>query len=279
MKRHELTYTLSVNVRNGSTNPDIVVDVDFSRDGLLLLGNRPLFIRADLESAGLPASVAATEVAAASAEVLSCALRIDDARVRFDAEKHPRLVAAMRGDLDALDRRRWTKRKRDKENAFLRERGYRWEKQHFYVGGEIGDIVSRWFLLDADGEAVVGSRPALGGIADFGNVERLLTTLGYHGEAAREALVEADRLRAVQRAAREVVDAANLTYRNDAGTFAPTLPAGVEMFHIDGTRDTYGMEPGQAIWVSWWDYWKEDLFLLRFPWEAQVAEALQTLRR
>lgn len=279
MKRHKLTYTLSVNVRNGRTNPDIVVDVDFSRDGLLLLGNRPLFIRADLEAAGLPASAAATEVAVASAEVLSCALRIDDARVRFDAEKHPRLVAAMRGDLDALDKRVWEKREREKQNAFLKTKGYRWEKRDFYVGGEIGDFVTRWFLIDSVGKAIVGSKPGMWGVETFGNLERLLTELGFYGDAAAAAQVKADLRRAEQRAAVEIVNAANLTWRNEAGTQQSALPAEIEPFSIAGERGSYGLEPGVAIWVTWWDAYTYDLAVWRFPWHAQVAEALQTLRR
>ena len=277
---NDYDYTLKVQVNNGTTNPSLVVDVDFNRQGLLLLANKPLFIKADLDAAGLPASVAKHAVEETSPEVLSHALRIDDARVSFDKEGHPRLVAAMDGDLDALDRRVWEKRERDKQNAFLRAKGYRWEKREFYVGGEIGDMVTRWFLINPEEKAVVGSKPGMWGVETFGNLERLLTELGFYGDAAVVAQVEADLRRAEQRAALEIVNAANLTWRNEAGSFVDSkLPTEIEMFHISNDRATYGLEAGIAIWVAWWDAYVYDLAVWRFPWNAQVAEALQTLRR
>ena len=275
---NDYDYTLKVQVHNGTTNPSLVVDVDFNRQGLLLLADKPLFVKADLDSAGIPASVAKAFVDEMSPEVLSHALRIDDARVSFDKASHPRLVAAMEGDLNALDRRVWEKRKRDKENAFLKTKGYRWEKRDFYVGGEIGDFVTRWFLIDSAGNAVVGSKPGMWGVETFGNLKRLLTELGFYGDAAAAAQVEADLRRAERCAAAEIVKAADLTWRNEAGTQESALPAEIERFSLPGERGSYGLEPGVAIWVSWWDAYLYELAVWRFPWNAQVAEALQTLR-
>lgn len=277
------TYTLKVNVHNGTTNPDVVVDVDFNRNGLLRYGHYPLFIADDLGRAGIPASIAKCYVEDAPDEVLQHALTIHDARVSFDADEHPRLVAALEGDLDALDRGVWNRRKREKQNAFLREKGYRWEKRGFYVGGDIGDIVERWFLINPDGEPEVGARPDVWGVAEFGDLERTLTALGFYGPAAAAEQAAADVQRAEERAAWEVVDAADLTWRNSAATAATAIPADVDMFNIDSqTRTNYGLEQGEAIWVRRWedDYaWNRNMEILRFPWNLLVAGSLSRLRR
>ena len=274
-----LLYTLQCEVDNGSVMPkSVCVDVDFGNDGILVIGNRPVFLGADLKKAGLPDSAANTFTDETPASVLAHALRITDDRVSFDAEKHPRLVAAIGGDLDALDTRVWEKRKRDEQNDFLRQHGYRWEKQSFYVSGDIGDTVSRWFLFDAAGKAIVGARPGIGGIETFGNLERLLTELGFYGDAAQAEQIAADLRHAERTAAWKIVDAANLTLGNDEVTLA-AVPDEVDMFYISyQARDTYGIAP-DAIWVKCWCHWDRDFTEARIPYDAQVAEALQTLRR
>ena len=104
------------------------------------------------------------------------------------------------------ERKAREKAERDKQNTFLKERGYRWEKRNFYCSGDIGDLVERWFLIDSDGEAVVGAKDGGGFIAEFGSVKSILTELGYYGQEAIDKAAEETKDREERHQMRAKVD-------------------------------------------------------------------------
>lgn len=284
------SYHLKVQVINGTTNPEIRCDAVFQdgENGLLLNGNFPLFIGADLQAAGIPASsVNRKAYWEIDADVLQHALRITDNRVHWDRDKHPRLAAALDGDIDALNKSQWDARERKRENAFLATKGYHWEQRSFYVGGEIADVVTRNFLIDAAGEAVIGCKPAAFGIATFGNLHRLLTELGYYGVDALNAMRAADAREAEQRRLRGIIDDANLHWSNDAGEAMP-VPKHVKCTQaFRGRRTMYGVEGTKHLWVRLyngadgdnWDLNNDGMFMsFRFPYDAEVAAAIEALQ-
>ena len=75
------------------------------------------------------------------------------------------------------------KTERDAENAFLRSKGFRWEKRSLYNSGP-GEMQDRWLLLDPNGNIVVGYKDGGFDLLPFGDVKSILTDLGYYGQDA-----------------------------------------------------------------------------------------------
>ena len=145
-----------------------------NEDGLLISPHGyPMAIADELTEAGFKPADAQLPISEVDPEILPLVLRVGDNRgnvvERIETSE---------------ERKAREKVERDNQNAFLREKGYRWEKQNFYVSGDVGDLVTRWFLIDPDGNAVVGAKDGGGFITEFGSVKTILTELGYYGQEA-----------------------------------------------------------------------------------------------
>ena len=149
-------------------------------DGLLIMAGSPIFVGADFTDAGLPIPTPNLPVAKYTDAEIELALTVDHPRVQWHSdsdyasmnEKCKRFLAGEPEDT------------RERQNAFLKEKGYRWEKRGVYHSNP-GDMVDAWFLLDPNGDAVVGAKDAITvELATFGSVKSILTELGYYGQAA-----------------------------------------------------------------------------------------------
>ena len=200
------TTKLNVSVNSPSQKRPITlwVEIERSPDALLLSASHenkgtPFFLSADLEEAGITVkpSLPPSEY---SEEELKHALRLNDPRVTYgniyEGEKE-NIDAWLTGEFDspeASKKARYDskqdekKEERNRQNAFLREKGYKWEKRGYYASGP-GEMWEGWFLIDPDGEVIRGEKEIGEEAVPYGiKVETLLTQLGYYGQEALDKL-------------------------------------------------------------------------------------------
>ena len=175
------------------------------------------------------------------------------------------------------------KAEREAENAFLRSKGYKWQKRSIYHSGD-GEMVDRWLLFDPDDEIVVGYRDAGFDLIPFGDVKSLLTELGYYGQAAIDK-ADAEKKESAQRQEmRAEIDAffgSPALETPDAVTF--TAPA----IHIESylPRRQFRIEDG-ALWIERhntsdgddWSLNNSDYGIAsKYPFDPEIASFLRQL--
>ena len=264
-----------------SDNRTREMSVKVREDGLLLMLDSPIFVGADLTEAGVPMPTPNLPVEEYDSDTLALALRIDHPRVTLIDDKYAVKVKAMlAGEPEDT---------RERQNAFLKERGYRWEKQSFYCSGDVGDFVEYWALLDSAGNEVVGKTDGGGWIKEIGSVKRILTELGYYGQEAVDAAAEAKAKSVERKRMREAVDAyfandANRTgetFENAQAEFT-TRPIQIEKHH---PRRQFRIEK-DCIWYEShnrsdgddWSLNNCDYGIARqYKFDTEIAECLRSL--
>ena len=231
-EKHLLNITVPAEHTSRGRDATLWCEIKRSADSVILQtdgngkGTYPLLLASDLEAAGVKAE-AGIPYTDCTPEIQALALRLDDPRIKWGhvyAEEREDVEAWIAGELDdpkdgttnrVEKERAAEKEERKRQNAFLKEKGYRWEKRGVYLYGP-GEMADGWFLLDPDGEVVRGSEPAMGGeeIVETGKpVKILLTELGYYGQEAIEVLAVQREELAEHRKMREAVDA---YFKNEA---------------------------------------------------------------
>ena len=250
-----------------------------NEDGLLISPQGyPMVIADELTEAGFKPADAQLPISEVDPEILPLVLRVGDNRgnvvERIETSE---------------ERKAREKVERDNQNAFLREKGYRWEKQNFYVSGDVGDLVTRWFLIDPDGNAVVGAKDGGGYIAEFGSVKAILTGLGYYGQEAIEKAESKTKARQERREMRAKVDAyfdddANRTGETfeDAQSQFTARPVAIEkhaprrQFRIEADciwYETHNRSDGDD-----WSLNNSDYGIARqYKFDAEIADCLRRL--
>lgn len=151
---------------------------------------------------------------------------------------------------------------RKKKNVFLRQRGYRWQKESMYVDGYMaavdpmlsdfdGDFKDVWVLRDLDGNDVTGRQ------------EEVLIDLGYYGEQRKEDRIkerEQERIEkerkeqyriefeASKKEIDEFFDNTESEYPEEAKPCGDFLCFKGKGFDIYGTGTEYVVEEEKAIW-------------------------------
>ena len=137
-------------------------NTDFSvrEDGVLLNTygkneNSPIFVGQDFVDAGLPLPTPDLDWDAYSIDEQNLALTINHPRVELTAESREIIEKWLSGEEDREKERIARLEDWNNQNAFLKSRGYRWEKRGVYHSNP-GEMVDAWFLLGPDGEVVCG---------------------------------------------------------------------------------------------------------------------------
>ena len=250
-------------------------------NGMLIGTNRlPMVIGDELKEAGFTASDLSTDVDSLPEALAKIVLRVGDNRGHLVERRET-----------PSERKAREKAERDAQNAFLREKGYRWEQRSFYCSGDIGDFVEYWALIDPDGNEVIGKKDGGGWIKEVGSVKRILTDLGYYGrEAIDKAEAEAE-ARTERRQMREKVDAyfaddANRTGETfeDAQAEFTTRPIQIEkhyprrQFRIESDclwLETHNRSDGDDWSLNNCDYG----IARQYKFGAEIAEAIKQLSK
>lgn len=106
-----------------------------------------------------------------------------NAVVAWTKEKHETVAGAKQALSEQHAARQTEQSTRKFQNEFLKLHGYVWRKKSFYVE-HLRDTVSRWFLLNPEGVAVLGCRDAGGYVQHYGDLNSILTELGFYSDAA-----------------------------------------------------------------------------------------------
>ena len=248
-------------------------------NGMLIGTNRlPMVIGDELKDAGFTASDLTSDVDSLPEALAEIVLRVGENRGHLVERRET-----------PEERKAREKAERDAQNAFLREKGYRWEKRNFYCSGEVGDIVDYWALLDPDGTEVVGKRDGGGRIEEFGYVKGLLRQLGYYGQDAIDEhnarVAEQERVAAERSEAREKVDA----YFENATPHTPTPDLeerSLSLISISASSRTRYAITDKGIWKliyngmdgDDWSYNNYSMYMAsRYDYDADVAEAIEFL--
>lgn len=255
----------------GSNGQESTLMARVRKDGILFQGASPLFVGQDFKDRGIPMPRANQKWESYSQREQELALRIDDPRVSF--EETPKLRAFLNGEEEDT---------RERQNAFLKSKGYRWSRENVYNSGP-GEMESCWFLLNPSGEAVVGWKDVGGMLAEFGSVKVVLTRIGYYGEEAAETLAAKETHGAERRSKREKLekffqDESNRVEISEEriSFMSPPIKIG---------RNQYRIEPG-ALWqetANWgdgdmWNHNNCDFGIARkFRFDAEIAEILEEL--
>ena len=165
-------------------------------DGMLVSPQgQPMVIGDEITAAGFKASDVQIPIAELADEIKPLVLRVGDNRGHLVERRET-----------PSERKAREQAERERQNAFLAERGFKWEKRSFYHS-DPGDFVEYWALINPDGKEVVGKKDGGGWIKEVGSVKRILTDLGYYGqETIDKAEAEAE-VRAERREMRAKVDA------------------------------------------------------------------------
>lgn len=169
------------------------------------------------------------------------------------------------------------------ENAFLRSKGYKWEKRSLYNSGP-GEMQDCWLLFDPDGTIVVGYKDGGFDLIPFGNVRSILTELGYYGQDAIDEAEAAEKQATERRQMRARVDA----FFNASALETPesvqfeTPPIYTES-HMPRRR--FRIE-ANGLWIeahntSDGDDWSRNNcdfgIASRYPFDSQIAQCLRQL--
>ena len=190
-------------------------NTDFSvrEDGVLLNTygkneNAPIFVGQDFIDAGLPMPKLDLDFEDYSEAEQALALTIDHPRVELTSESREALEKWLSGEEDREKERMARLNDKNNQNAFLKARGYRWEKRGVYHSNP-GELVDAWFLLGPDGEVVCGWKDSITEeLASTGpSLKNLLTELGYYGQEAIDRAEAKAKEAAARREMRAKVDA------------------------------------------------------------------------
>lgn len=190
-------------------------NTDFSvrEDGILLNTygkneNAPIFVGQDFIDAGLPMPKLDLDFEDYSEAEQALALRIDHPRVELTEASREIVEKWLSGEEDREKERMARLNDKNNQNAFLKSKGYRWEKRGVYHSNP-GELVDAWFLLGPDGEVVCGWKDSITEeLASTGpSLKTLLTELGYYGQEAIDKAAAEAKAQAERRQMREKVDA------------------------------------------------------------------------
>ena len=254
-----------------------------SREGLLVSPQgHPMVIGDEINAAGFKAADVQVPIADLSPAILPLVLRVGNNRGHLVERRET-----------PAERRAREKEEHNRENVFLRERGYHWEKSSFYCSGDIGDFVEYFALIDPTGNEVIGKRDGGGRVEAFGYLKGLLLQLGYYGQ---EAIDKADAKNRFERREmrersemRERVDAYFADTSNrigepcaDAKVEFTTRPISIEKHY---PRRQFRIE-SDCIWLEThnssdgddWSLNNSDYGIARqYKFDAEIAECLRTL--
>ena len=252
-------------------------------NGLLIHVGSPLFVAADLETAGVPAPTPSLKPEEYDPEILKHALHLDSPRVTLVDDKYADKVKRMlAGEPEDT---------RERQNAFLREKGYRWEKKqlYFFGPGEFDDV---WVLRGPDGDLVIDAEVAVSGeesILTGTTVEALLTKLGYYGQ---EAINRAEAETAARKSRREMRAKVDTYFADDANRTGETYEDAESLFTVRPItiekhypRRQFRIET-DCIWREAWnssdgDDWRFNNsdygIAVQFKFDAEIADCLRKL--
>ena len=252
-------------------------------NGLLIHVGSPLFVAADLETAGVTAPTPNLKPEEYDPEILKHALHLDSPRVTLVDDKYADKVKRMlAGEPEDT---------RERQNAFLREKGYRWEKKqlYFFGPGEFDDV---WVLRGPDGDLVIDAKVAISGeesIQTGTTVKALLTELGYYGQDAIEKAKAEAETRKERRKMREKVDAYFADDSNRTGekfeNAEPHFTARPLTIEKHYPRRQFRIEK-DCIWHEEWNSSDGDMWSLnnsdygfasQFKFDAEIADCLRKL--
>ena len=246
-------------------------------DGLLIsLQGHAMVIGDEIIATGFKASDIQVPIADLPEEIKPFVLRVGDNRGHLVERRET-----------PSERKAREKEERDAQNAFLRKKGYRWEKRSFYVSGEIGDMVTRWFLIDPDGEVVIGARDGGGRIEEYGHLKGILRDLGYYGQEAIDEhnarVAEQERVAADRSEARSKIDT---HFDTEPHTPTPEVAErSLTLVSIDSSRTRYAVTD-EGIWKlvyngmdgDDWSYNNYSMYIAsRYDYDAEVAKAIEFL--
>lgn len=195
----------------GSDGRQKNTDYSVREDGVLLntYGNEnsPIFVGQDFIDAKLPMPQPDLDWTEYSEAEQNLALTINHPRVQLTPESREMIDRWLSGEEDREKERMVRLDDKNNQNAFLTSKGYRWEKKRLYIGGEIGDMVEDWILLDPSGAAVIDFQDGGGWVKQIGDLKHILTKLGYYGQEAIDKAESEAAARATRREMRTKVDA------------------------------------------------------------------------
>ena len=247
-------------------------------NGMLIGTNRlPMVIGDELKEAGFTASDLSTDVDSLPEALAKIVLRVGDNRGHLVERRET-----------ASERKAREKAEREDQNAFLKSKGYKWEKRSKYFGGEVGEVIDHWYLIDPDGNEVVGKRDAGNYIEDFGNLKGILRNLGYYGQEAinehNARVAEQERVAAERSEARSKIDA-----HFDTKPHTPTpevAERSLKLISIDSSRTRYAVTD-EGIWKlvyngmdgDDWSYNNYSMYIAtRYDYDAEVVKVLEFLK-
>ena len=306
--KHLLNITVPGEHTSSGRDATLWCEIERSADSVILQsdsngkGTYPLLLVSDVEAAGVKAE-AGIPYTDCPPEVQVLALRLDDPRIKwghvYDKERED-VEAWIAGELDDPNdgttrrvekKRESEKEERKRENAFLQEKGYRWEKKqlYFFGPGEFDDV---WVLRGPDGELAIDAKVAISGeesIQTGTTVKALLTQLGYYGQEAidrAEAEAEASAERREMRAKVDAyfADDSNRTgekFENAESLFTST-PIEIEKHY---PRRQFRIER-DCIWREAWnssdgDDWRFNNsnygIAVQFKFDEEIADCLRKL--
>ena len=261
----------------GTNNKITRMTVRVRQDGVILAAGNPLFVGDDFTEAGLPAPKVNQKWEDYSSEEQALALTIDHPRVEW--KEKPEIRAWLNGEIVEEDTR-------ERQNEFLRSKGFRWAKRGIYHSGD-GDMVDRWFLLNPEGQAVVGYKDGGFDLIPFGSVKDILTGLGYYGQAAIDQAEAEEKASAERREMHEKVDAYFNDDANRVDDGEPnftTRPIQIESFM---PRRQFYIEP-DGIWLDVYnsadgDDWSRNNtdygIASKYRYDAEIVNCLEVLKK
>lgn len=261
----------------GTNNKVTRMTVRVRQDRVILAAGNPLFVAEDFSNAGLPVPKANQKWEAYTEAEQALALTIDHPRVEW--KEKPEIRAWLNGEIVEEDTR-------ERQNEFLRSKGYKWQKRSVYNSGE-GELEDCFFLFDPDGNAVVGYKDGGFDLLPFGNVKEILTSLGYYGQEAIDKAEAEEKASADRRDMREKVDAYFNDDANRLDNSEPnftTRPIQIESFmprrqfyiEPDGIwMDTYNSADGDDWSCNNTDYG----IASKYRYDAEIANCLEALKK
>lgn len=211
-EKHLLNITVPAKYTSRGREVTLWCEIERSADSVILQsdGNAkgtypqllPLLLRSDLEEAGVEAE-ADVPYEDCSAEVQALALRLDDPRIKwghiYKGERED-VELWLEGKIDSPEDGRdyrkgmYKRDSQEQQNAFLRSKGYRWEKREQYFDC-LEDWREDWHLINPEGEAVIGTDEVGIGcdtvVGHYGDIKKVLKELGYYGGEEKKPEKEA----------------------------------------------------------------------------------------
>lgn len=278
-QKNNRTYYLT----KANTSKEIPFPAMENRDGKLIGSNGfPMVIGDEVTAAGFSEDDALVAYEDMSDQLKALVLVVGDNRGH-----------TVRASKTASERIEEAKAERNSENAFLREKGYKWEKKQLYFHGP-GEFDDVWVLRAPDGELVIDAEVAISGeesIQTGTTVKALLTALGYYGqEAIDEAKADAE-ARAKRREMRAKVDA---YFADDSNQTGETFENAESLFTVRPIqiekhypRRQFRIE-ADCIWREAWnssdgDDWRFNNsdygIAVQFKFDGEIAECLKALSK